>query len=322
MKIVSDFTHDALWGVVPYLQKNLDVLSDDSTDLVLFNGCAYIYDSSYSEQYKHYKRRCLFAHWTPCELLGTKNYFHFDRYNFFTEVYCICPYTCTFMNNYFGYEKFKYIPYPFTNNTVKDFGNYNSLCSWFGSICGQDHISALEILFKYPYKFITSQKNTWMHHPYEYKKCTHVNLTTEDKLLEVSKCKSSLTFNKLYLNNNSIKNNSFNGIYNDAFIHFDKMIMPQFKVRTHEIASSKSLILCYKDQWNLIEDFYIPNEDFIYFNNFKELDNILQDINNNFDKYKNIIENGYNKSLNYTVEKIFNYIKTNDKSLITWKIRK
>ena len=32
-----------------------------------------------------------------------------------------------------------------------------------------------------------------------------------------------------------------------------------------------------------------------------------------------IIENAFSKVQNYTVEKIFDYIKTNDSSLITWK---
>ena len=95
--------------------------------------------------------------------------------------------------------------------------------------------------------------------------------------------------------------------------------MPQFKVRTHEIATCKSLILCFKDQWNLIEDFYEENVDFIYFENFEELNFILENFDQNFNKYEKIIENAFSKVQNYTVEKIFDYIKTNDSSLITWK---
>ena len=88
---------------------------------------------------------------------------------------------------------------------------------------------------------------------------------------------------------------------------------------THEIASCKSLILCFKDHWNLIEDFYQEGEDFIYFESFEELEEILNDIDTSFEKYKKIIENAYEKHYNYSVEKIFNYMKTNDPSLITWK---
>lgn len=319
MKIVKNFGGDAPWGVIPYIQKNLDDLSNENSENVFFNGVQFIDSKFLRDQYKDYKRRTLLSHWSPCEFLVRQDYHYFDAYEFFTEVYCVCPFTCDFMNQYFGHEKFKYIPYPFTNNTVKSFGDYDALCTWFGSIHGDDHINAIEVLSKYKYKFITSQQNTWMHHPYEYNKCTHVNISTEDKLIEVSRSKSSLTFNKLYMNNSSKYNRKYNNIINKSFDFFNEKIMPQFKVRTHEIATCKSLILAYKDQWNLIEDFYDENEDFIYFKNFDELNAILENFDENFERYQKIIDNAYNKVQNYTVEKIFEYIKTNDDTLITWK---
>jgi len=320
MKVIKDFGGDAIWGVLPYIQKTFDELSDNNnTENAFFNGVSFIYDENLRNQYKNYRRRVLLAHWSPCEFLRTKNYFHFDAYEFFTDVYCVCPYTCKFMNEYFGYEKFKYIPYPYTNYSVSSFGYYDSLCSWFGSIHGQDHISAIEVLSKYKYKFITSQQNTWMHHPYEYNKCTHINIPTAQKLIEVSKTKSSLTFNKLYMNDRSIYNGDYKNIHHNAFNYWDEKILPQFKVRTHEIATCKSLILAYKDQWNLIEDFYEPNKHFIYFKTFTELEDILQDVDKNFNKYQPIIDNAFEEVKKYSVEKMFNYMKTNDNNLITWK---
>jgi hypothetical protein len=319
MKIIKNFDGDALWGIIPYIQTIFDKFNNDESEDAFFNGVHFIYNKNLREQYSKYNRRVLFAHWSPCEFLGKKDYHFFDAYDFFTEVYCVCPFTCKFMNNYYGYEKFIYIPYPFTNYSVSDFGNYDSVCSWFGSIHGNDHIKAIEHISKHKYKFITSQLNTWMMHPYEFNKCTHVNLTTDNKLIEVSKSKSSLTFNKLYMNGSSMNNRYYNNIENESFKYFNKGIMPQFKVRTHEIATCKSLILAHKDEWDLIEDFYEPNKDFIYFKNFEELDYLLNDIDINFEKYTPIIENAFEKVKNYSVENIFNFIKTKDKSLITWK---
>tara|TARA_R110002020_G_scaffold241054_4_gene454145 strand:- start:2877 stop:3125 length:249 start_codon:yes stop_codon:yes gene_type:complete len=77
-------------------------------------------------------------------------------------------------------------------------------------------------------------------------------------------------------------------------------------------------MLVKRDPWNLIEDFYEPQKEFVYFENSDELKDIIQDVSVNFDKYKPIIEAAYTKSLDYTAEKIYRYIKTNDKSLITW----
>lgn len=313
MKIIGNWSDDAPWGVVPYMHKSLEILSDDSSDEVLMNGAAWIYKNDIKEPFKNYKRKCLLALWSPCEFTARSGYYHFDHYDFFTDVYCVCPFTCKFMNEHYGYEKFKYIPYPYTNTTVTEFGNYDAVSSWMGSIHGEDHIKAVDSLMKHKYKFMTSQKNTWMKHPYEYYKCTHVMLSNDEKLIELSKCRSSLSFNMIYMSPSSIRNDG------DAFMHFDDGIMPQFKVRSHEIASCKSLMIVKKDPWNLVEDFYTPDKEFIYFEDFKQLDDILNDVNKNFSKYTDIIEAAYKRSLNYTTENIYRYIKTDDSTLITWR---
>ena len=103
-----------------------------------------------------------------------------------------------------------------------------------------------------------------------------------------------------------------------AFDFFDQGFMPQFKVRSHEITSSKSLMIVKKDPWNLVEDFYEPDKEFISFENYEELEHILNDVTKSFDKYQKIIENAYTKSKSYKVEKIYEYIKTKNSDLITW----
>lgn len=320
MRVVKNFNGDAGWGVIPYIQNTLDRLSDDDSDSVFFNGVEFIDDVTLLLPYKDYKRRVIFAHWSPCEYMTKKDYYYFDAYESFTEVYCVCPFTCNFMNNYYGYEKFIYIPYPFTNYSVDTFYQYDSLVSWFGSIHGDDHIKAIETIEKYSYKFITSQKNTWMHHPYEYTKCTHVALSSSDKLKEVSKTRASLTFNKLYASPQTKYNTGLSSNIHHAFDYMKSYaIAPQFKVRTHEIATCKSLILCKKDPWNLIEDFYEPNKHFIYFENTSELEDILNDVDKNFEKYISIIEAAYEQVQKYSVENIFEFIKTKDNTLINWK---
>jgi hypothetical protein len=313
MKIVCNWSDDGEWGVVPYMHKSLEVFNDDDSDEVLMNGAAWIYHHQIKEQYKDYKRRCLLALWSPCEFTARADYYHFDHYDFFTDVYCICPFTCNFMNEHYGYEKFKYIPYPYTNYSVKEFGNYDADCSWMGSIHGEDHIRSIETMMNFKYKFLTSQRNTWMRHPYEFGNCTHVMLPNEQKLIELSRCRSSLSFNMIYMSPASKKNNL------QAFERFNEGIMPQFKVRNHEIASSKSLLLVKKDPWNLMEDFYQPEEEFIYFENFDELKERIQDVSVNFEKYEDIVEAAFLRSKNYTAERIYRYIQTNDKSLITWR---
>ena len=103
---------------------------------------------------------------------------------------------------------------------------------------------------------------------------------------------------------------------NEAFAYlWDNGKAPQFKQRVHESAFSRSLILCKRDYWNIIEDYYEPGVDFIYFNHNSELEALIKDILNNYSDYETIIENAYNKSLNYTSKNLYEHIKNNKK----WK---
>ena len=85
--------------------------------------------------------------------------------------------------------------------------------------------------------------------------------------------------------------------------------MPQFKTRMHEAAISKTLNLVFRDEWNIAEKYYKPDEDFIYFNNAQDLDQKIRDINSNWKDYESIVENAYNKAMNYTTDKFVDSIK-------------
>jgi hypothetical protein len=79
----------------------------------------------------------------------------------------------------------------------------------------------------------------------------------------------------------------------------------QIKTRPFEAAFSKSLILCKKDQWNIIEEWFEPNKDFIYYEDSKELEFLITKIINNYEEYYPIIESAYNKSINNYTTKHF-----------------
>ena len=100
-----------------------------------------------------------------------------------------------------------------------------------------------------------------------------------------------------------------------AFGRFDQGIMPQFKVRTHEITSSKSLMIVKKDPWNLIEHYFLPDKEFLYYKNKNDLEDKLRYILNNYNKFSSVINNAYKRSLNYTVKPLFDIIKSG----VDWK---
>jgi spore maturation protein CgeB len=78
---------------------------------------------------------------------------------------------------------------------------------------------------------------------------------------------------------------------------------PQIKTRPFEAAFCQSLIICKKDKWNIIEKWFEPNKEFLYYENQEELEILIKDVLENYDKYLPIIENAYHRAINnYTTE--------------------
>lgn len=78
---------------------------------------------------------------------------------------------------------------------------------------------------------------------------------------------------------------------------------PQLKSRCFEAAFCKSIMLVLYDDFNIVEDWFVPDQDFLYFKE-GELKNTLDKVLQNYDKYKTLAENAYKKAIeNYTTEK-------------------
>jgi spore maturation protein CgeB len=78
---------------------------------------------------------------------------------------------------------------------------------------------------------------------------------------------------------------------------------PQLKSRPFEAAFGKSLILCKRDDWNFLSTWFDEGSEFLYYNNAQELQEIIDDVLSNYDKYLPIIENAYRRAMdNYTTE--------------------
>lgn len=90
---------------------------------------------------------------------------------------------------------------------------------------------------------------------------------------------------------------------NKALTHLEQGLAPQIKSRMFEAAFSRCVILCQRDPWNPIENFFTPDKDFLYFDDEKDLDRQLEYIINNYDLFDQMRENAYNKAIsNYTTK--------------------
>jgi hypothetical protein len=318
MKIISDFTGDYKNGYNTALK--IEMFSDDD-DVVFFYGIQCGIDKKLLDHHKSYRRKILLDLWSPCAFFVDPN--HFSIVDGFDEVYSICPYTSEWTNRQLGRKLMKYCFYHVSPDTINprnpvsifsrllnifksDNSHSNSDSSdpasldkiydvcYVGGIYSQEHKSMIDIISKYKYVFVTQSRA---------EKATHRYLSNSDKINLVGQCKIGICFNKLYPTDSQILNikTYLDWQSNKAFDRLSdaEPICPQIKTRLHELALCKTLILCHRDPWNLVEDYYEPGQDFIYFENVHDLNKIIPEILANWDSYQGIIDNAYRKVSNY-----------------------
>jgi spore maturation protein CgeB len=81
----------------------------------------------------------------------------------------------------------------------------------------------------------------------------------------------------------------------------------QHKARVIEAAMLGSFMLCKKDEYNIIEDLFEPGKHFLYFSNKNELEELIQHVLSNYEKYSILAKNTakYAKE-NYTTQHFVN----------------
>jgi hypothetical protein len=150
---------------------------------------------------------------------------------------------------------------------------------------------------------------------------TNKGCSYKDKLNLISQSKITIVYNLIDSNKGHITRLSklpgikSNKSFKKVFYNNPDMFVPQIKSRLFEAAFCKSLILCRKDQWNLIENFFEKDKEFVYYNDERELNAKIKEILFNYDKYKLIIDNAYKRAIrDYTTEAFYNrYLKQFDK---------
>lgn len=82
------------------------------------------------------------------------------------------------------------------------------------------------------------------------------------------------------------------------------LIGTQVKSRYFELAMAQTLILCLKDDYNVISQFFEPDKEFLYFENALDLEEKIRYILNNYGEFAPIVARAYTKCIeNYTTRK-------------------
>lgn len=210
---------------------------------------------------------------------------HVDTFNKVNKVLTICPYTATTIQNR------KFVFFPFNQNLIPEEQKKIYDVIYTGSIQSTAVSDMINAMMDYNYVFVNFNGDPRANHP---------KVSYKDKLNLYAKSKITICHNLLWPNSSDFpRYRAFlNADKNQAFSHLDHGIMPQIKSRVFEAAFSKSLILCAKDPWNVIEYFFEPNKDFIYYDDMGDLKEKLAEITKNYSNYTHIINNAYNKAVN------------------------
>lgn len=189
-----------------------------------------------------------------------------NYYNFVDEILTICPTSVSKRDK----RKFCFWPVDhelLKNVDIKDFNDKEFDACYFGGNYGI-HINEIFDSMS-EFKFCQSNHN--------------INVSYLDKLNLISKSKISVCHNLI-------------------IPYCGKGVTPQLKTRCFEAGFCKSLMLVLKDEFNTIEEWFKPGEDFIYYD-FGNLKNTLSEVLNNYNKFKPMVESAFKKCMNnYTTQ--------------------
>lgn len=226
---------------------------------------------------------------------------------YFYRVFSLCPYTCDWVNSQNNEKKRVPIFFPFNDEftPAKSEKKYDII--YMGHIVSKKLLNELHTMSKFNYRFVSNSK-----HPL----VTNTSASYDEKMKLVSQTRITLVHNLLYPRLFHIFNvwRTRNYRTNGAFklvppwylfwkVFTDKnIVVPQLKSRVFEAAFGRSLILCKRDPFNVIERYFEPDKEFVYYEDGK-LEEKIREILSDFPKYQKVIDNAYKKaSENYTID--------------------
>jgi hypothetical protein len=326
--------------------KHFDLMpyNNDFADTVLFWGWNSIDRKDLQFEFESYRKKYFINTAQPCEIIN--GYDEILKQGYFDEVFTICPYSAIVLNTTAG-APFKtfYTPicFPFRESKFKKYDRITlkdklTDVIYYGNIHSPMYIDLINTICKFNYAFSTIGKakpktNSHVKRVWNYFKkqivknikirefnsaiaeidslITHYDLTSEEKWDLLSRSKISVGINLLFINNHHIQNlKSTPNI--DSFekidVAYEKHILPQMKTRMVEAAACKSLMLLYKDDWNVVENWFEPNKHFLYWETFDELQFLITEISNNYEKYWHIVEAANEHVKQYSIENLMQRI--------------
>jgi hypothetical protein len=292
MKVIypnMDFKED------PVLTLGFENLDTSDTDNVVLHIDGY-FDNGYCDFEKEPGKKyyCLDFELPNNFWVGPRKHATIQIYeNKYDKIFTICPHTAKIRNRVLGREQYEYVYYPTPDTWDRENTKEYDIC-YFGNNSG---IVLNESILKHNHVVVNQGGG-----PY----CNRRGVSFQEKMDIISKSRITVVHNILIFH--GPKDENFFDVREEKF---GFGTVTQHKSRVVEAARCKSLILCREDDFNIIEDWLTPNEDFLYYNN-ENFEQIVDDVLQNYEKYQPMIEKAYNKVKNNcgTINFYNDYIKS------------
>lgn len=296
--------------------------SEPESDTLFFHGMGCTTDEHFKTTNaaflatRPHAKKIYFNYEQPCAWYGDKAYAQVsaDVDRFFDKIYTACPYTAKWINDIEKEDRFEVASHPFNEDEIvseEQVKEYDIL--YWGGIHHDIHKKIVSTISNYKYNFLTLGAPYWGLQDIGCSKfITDVSIPRREMWSLIRKTKINIIVNLLFLKPVEIDNIKGLGDWekNEAFSHLESGTIPQQKTRAIESAVNKCLMLVRRDPWNVIEQWFEPDVDFIYYNDEDDLANKINEVLLDWDSYSSIIENAFQKVVsNYTTEKFINRIK-------------
>lgn len=227
----------------------------------------------------------------------------------FYKILTLCPYTAEWRNAKDHTKKRIPIFFPINERYIQPKRKKTIDIIYAGHIYSGDLRNEILPITSFNYSIISNTKDYIV---------THASVSYREKMKLYSQSKITLVHNlifRTYLHR--VFNVWLSGDFwnNKAFKEFPlpwkpwelftkSMHVPQLKSRAFEAAINRSLILCRKDEFNVIENYFTPGREFVYYE-AGELRKTISEILKNYKDYLPIIDRAYNRAIRQYTMKSF-----------------
>jgi hypothetical protein len=235
-----------------------------------------------------------------------------DTYDhYFYRVFTLCPYTAEWLNRRQRTKRRVPVFYPFNEEYIPKRCQKKYDIIYAGHIVSNKLMADLQTIAKFKYRFVSNSNHSLV---------TNQSATHEEKLKLCAETRITLVHNILYPKAYHLVNiwRTKRWSENEAFKMVPKpyqiwkwlgnktIVVPQLKARLFEAAFSRSVILCKYDPFNVIERYFEPEREFVYFRD-GELEDKIRQILANYPQFEQVAERAFRRAMkNYSTRAFFN----------------